>query len=284
MLNPEWLRYFLVVAETRNMREAAERLHLTHQALSHAIAKLEAHYGQVLLERGRRVRGLTPAGEVFLAETRELLARLAAMERRMAELKGDTPGGPVRLAGSGMVHNYLLPVVLVELVSQFPRIRPQLFSMGTQEIERWIGAGELDIGLLTTPPERPELDWAASLHCRSVIVGKPQPPRPWDELAYVVPRRFEGGGPSVDGWPDARYPRRVAAEVDQLEAALGLCEAGLGAAFVPDLAVAGRIARGALAVVADPPIEFTERFYVAWRRGVRLTPAVQETLRALGRI
>jgi DNA-binding transcriptional LysR family regulator len=40
-LNPEWLRYFVTLAETRNFHKAAERLHITPQALSKAIAGLE---------------------------------------------------------------------------------------------------------------------------------------------------------------------------------------------------------------------------------------------------
>lgn len=34
MVNPEWLRYFVVLAETRNFTAAAEQLHLTPQAMS----------------------------------------------------------------------------------------------------------------------------------------------------------------------------------------------------------------------------------------------------------
>jgi DNA-binding transcriptional LysR family regulator len=281
MINPEWLRYFVVVAETRNLRLAAERLHVTHQAISHALAKLEAHLGQTLLDRGQRIRGLTPAGEVFLGQVRGLMDGFEALERRMDELRSEVPRGPVRMAGGGMVHNYLLPAVLVDLARRFPEVRPSLFSMGAQDVERWLAAGELDIGLLPAPPTRGELAFAESLSCRSVIVGPPGPKRPWDELPWIVPRTFDNTGGSVDGWPEDRFPRRGVAEVDQLEAALGLCEAGLGAAFVPDLAVKNRLARGALAVVADTPFELTERFYVAWRRGARLTPAVREAVKAL---
>jgi DNA-binding transcriptional LysR family regulator len=282
MVNPEWLRYFRVVAETRNLRVAAERLHVTHQALSHAIAKLEAYFGQTLLERGQRVRGLTPAGEVFLEEIRGVVDGLESLERRMAEFKSEVPRGPVRLAGVGPIHNYMVPNVLVDLLARFPDIRPQLYAMGKSESERWISAGEVDIGLQPVPPDRAELAWAPALSASYVIVGRPQPMRSWDEFSYVVPRLFGGGGGRVmDGWPDESFPRRVVAEVDQLEAALNLCEAGLGASFVPDLAVKSRLERGALSIVAEAPFAFTEQFYVVWRKGVRLTPAVREMLGVL---
>ena len=66
MLNPEWLRYFVCVAETRNFHQAAEQLHVTPQALSHAIAGLETYFKSRLIDRDKRVKGLTPAGEALL--------------------------------------------------------------------------------------------------------------------------------------------------------------------------------------------------------------------------
>lgn len=283
MINPEWLRYFQVTAETRSLRLAAERLHITHQALSQAIARLEAHYGQTLLERGRRVRGLTPAGELLLEQSRGIIDGFETLERRMKEFRSEIPSGPVRIAGAGVIHNYLLPPILAKLLERFPEIRPQLFSMRPDEVERWVALGEVDVGLLATPPLRRDVAWSPGLASPYVIVGRPHPKVAWDQLSYVTPRLFDGtGGQAMDGWPEERFPRRVVAEVDQLEAALSLCEAGLGAAFVPHLAIAARLERGLLAVVADAPFPFTEQFYAIWRRDVRLTPAARETLRAMG--
>ena len=32
-MNPEWLRYYVALAETKNFHQAAERLHITQPAL-----------------------------------------------------------------------------------------------------------------------------------------------------------------------------------------------------------------------------------------------------------
>ncbi len=284
MVNPDWLRYFVTLAGTRNFHAAAERLHVTHQALSHAIGRLEAHFQVRLLDRGHRVRGLTPAGEAFLEEVRGIVSSLENLERRMAELRDGTPQGPVTMASVGFANHYLLPEALGRLHAEYPGIVPRIFSLPHGEIERWVDAGEIDLGVLLAPPTRGGLAFEEFGQTRYVIVGRPAEPRAWHAWSYVVPRPFmPHPEESLDGWPVDRFPRRVAAEADNLEVALKLCEAGVGVAFVPDRAVAERLATGALAVVAEAPFEYGERLYTVWRRDARLTPAVKVALGILAK-
>ena len=68
------VRYFVAVAEERNITRAAERLHISQPALSAAVRQLEQQLGVDLLDRSDRVLGVTPAGMVLLEEGRALLA------------------------------------------------------------------------------------------------------------------------------------------------------------------------------------------------------------------
>jgi LysR family hca operon transcriptional activator len=70
------LRYFIAVAETGSLTEAAERrLHTSQPSLSRQIRDLEAQVGVDLLSRSVRGVELTDAGKVFLDH-----ARLALMQ------------------------------------------------------------------------------------------------------------------------------------------------------------------------------------------------------------
>jgi DNA-binding transcriptional LysR family regulator len=69
------LRYLVAVAETGSVTRAAGRLSMTQPALSRAIRALERTAGVALFVRGRQSTGLTPAGEVLLAEAYEILER-----------------------------------------------------------------------------------------------------------------------------------------------------------------------------------------------------------------
>jgi len=67
---------FRAVAETQNLRAAAQSLHLTHSAVSQQIRGLEEQLGFALFERrGRRVV-LNAAGEALLSSVKVALAQL----------------------------------------------------------------------------------------------------------------------------------------------------------------------------------------------------------------
>lgn len=291
MTNIEWLRYFAVFAQTGSFAAAADHLHLTQQAMSNAMAGLEKHFGQKLIERGHRSSRLTAAGEALLAASRPVLDGLENVERRMQELKAGDPAGPVRMAGVSWITNYLLPDLMARVMARFPGIEPQVFGIGASEMEGMVLAGHLDLGLLVNQPQHPELTGVEAFRTPYVIAGAPQPMVPWSELRYIVPKPFIAGKqPDVEfavhqhlesKWPSEKYPRRVVAQVDHLETALHLCEAGIGAAYLPEIAVVDRIAQGRLAIVAEPPCAYAEPVVVVWRKGVRPTPAVREVILAL---
>jgi len=287
MVNLEWLRYFQVIAQTLSLHEAAYRLNVTPQALSKAVAGLEAHFKQPLLVRDKRIRALTPGGEALLARLPSLLENHANLESDMAGVVLGHPQGPVSIASVGLAHNHLLPSILADLTQRLPLVCPRLYSMLPTETERWVALGEIDLGLLFSPPASPDLEWCVGMSSPLVIVGTPQPQRAWHEFGFVVPRLFRREGiASLDGWPEGNHRRRVIAEVDLLEVAISLCEAGVGAAYVPLLAVRDRIKSGRLAVVATPPVEASATLYIAWRAGVTPTSAARaliQSIQVLGR-
>ncbi|TLY64495.1 MAG: LysR family transcriptional regulator, partial [Gammaproteobacteria bacterium] len=71
------LRYFIAVAETGSLTEAAERrLHTSQPSLSRQIRDLEYQVGVELLSRGARGVELTAAGRAFLDHARLALAQV----------------------------------------------------------------------------------------------------------------------------------------------------------------------------------------------------------------
>lgn len=281
-MNINWLHYFVTLAETRNFHRAAERLYITPQTLSTAIAQLENHLKVRLVERRRRVEGLTDAGEAFLEEARAVLRALENAERRVSEWSEAEIQGPVSLAGNTVWHHYLLPPILAKLIPTYPKLRPQLFYMLQDEAEDAVARGHVDIGLLVQPPHRKDLEWVAGVSTPYVIAGRPQPKANWQDLSFIVPRLFGPTPPERhDNWPVGTHPRRVVAEVERLEVAIRLCEAGIGVSFVPRLVIEDQLHRGTLAEVADSPVEAWNQLHVVWRKGVHPTPAMRVIMEAL---
>src|SRR5579859_1527009 len=89
------IRYFVTVAEERNVTRAAERLHISQPSLSAAIKQLERQLGVELLVRvGRRIE-ITPAGELLRERGRVLLEQA---ESTVAEVRERHQAGAGRLA------------------------------------------------------------------------------------------------------------------------------------------------------------------------------------------
>jgi DNA-binding transcriptional LysR family regulator len=68
------LRYLVAAAENGSFSGAARRLHVAQSAISEQLSDLEHEIGVQLFTRSSRKTSLTPAGELFLAKARQILA------------------------------------------------------------------------------------------------------------------------------------------------------------------------------------------------------------------
>lgn len=115
------LREFLVLAEERNFRRAAERLHMAQPPLTRQIRALEDELGAPLFVRTPKGVELTEAGLALLDEVPNLL-KLAdrAKERTQLTGKGLTGKLDVGVFGSGVLD------VIPRLLARFHQLRPHV--------------------------------------------------------------------------------------------------------------------------------------------------------------
>ena len=116
------LRYFVVVAEELNFTRAAEQLKIAQPPLSRQIQNLEQTLGFTLLERTNRRVALTPAGEVFLAECRQILNQIEQGVRAAQRIAhGET--GQLVIGFEGAAHNQLILEIIRQFRTQFPDVK-----------------------------------------------------------------------------------------------------------------------------------------------------------------
>ena len=82
------LRYFIAVAEERNIGRAAGRLQMTQPPLSRAVHQLEADLGVTLFDRTASGVELTGTGQVLLTEARSLIEQAERAELRVRSMAG----------------------------------------------------------------------------------------------------------------------------------------------------------------------------------------------------
>lgn len=129
---------FVTVAETGSFTSAAERLHLSQQALSSSVRQLETDLGVALFTRAGRRIALTPAGTALLAEARPLLAAARTVHAHVrtaasgqhAFVVGHSPA----LSGAE-VYGLIEPAIdaFPELSFTFRQLYPDVLSAGVQD-------------------------------------------------------------------------------------------------------------------------------------------------------
>ena len=142
------LRYFAVIAELENFSKASQVLHIAQPALSQRMLDLEAELGLSLFDRvGRGVR-LTRAGEYYLEEIRQILARIEAAGEQARQI-GRGEVGSLRLAVlEALAFAPPIPRLLQELRTHHPGLHLKLVGMPTLAQYEAIHAGGLDAGFV----------------------------------------------------------------------------------------------------------------------------------------
>ncbi len=163
------LRYFVAVAEDLHFRRAAQRLNVAQPALSRAIKWLESELGAALFLRTTRNVTLTEAGQVFLEETQQALARI---ERAQILARSAAAGeaGQLSVAYMDFAINGPLPAILSDFRAEHPGVRIDLAHMWTERQRAAITTGEIDIGFLIGPFEAPNISSLAILSEHFVAV------------------------------------------------------------------------------------------------------------------
>src|SRR6476661_2708973 len=185
------IRYFVAVAETGNITQAAERLHIAQPSLSAAIKQLEAQLGVELLARhGRRVT-ITPAGELLLRRGRELLEHADAVAEDVRRHGAATPGR-LRLGLSPTARYGIGPQLLAACADQAPAAMLYTSEDTTGGLLRDGAAGRLDLAVTfcapATPPSGVRL---IPLHDEPAVVHLPAD-HPLAARAELSPRDLEG--------------------------------------------------------------------------------------------
>ena len=147
------LRYFVAVAETGSLTEAAEnRLHTSQPSLSRQLRDLEFEVGAQLLVRGPRGVTLTPAGRAFLDHARLTLLQageaIAAARRAVRPAKASFSVGFL----TGQEVEWLRHVTHL-LRDELQAIDFRVVSDFSPAIGAAVQRGEIDLGFSRIEPQ-----------------------------------------------------------------------------------------------------------------------------------
>src|SRR3954465_5682391 len=251
MLDVKRLRVLREVAARGSFSGAADALSYTQGAVSQQIAALEREAGTVLVERNARGVRLTDAGRALVDHTDVILARLAGAEAELEALAG-LRGGRLRLAAFPSAGATIMPEAIARFRARHPAVELTLEPADPEPALVGLRAGDADLILDITgsfPPPGDDGIERVPLLDDPMYVALPQ----GHPLAHKRNLKLEeladeswilGTGGSC---PDvsiflrscqlAGFEPNVTFNSDDYFAIQGFVAAGIGASFIPDLAL-----------------------------------------------
>ncbi len=196
MLNLRQVQCFVLAVEHGTMTAAAQRLLVSQSAISLAISGLERDLGtQLLLRQRSRGLALTAAGQRFLPQARELLARAeelrADTQAQGGELTGSLTVGCFRTAAP-----FILPGLLETFAERHPQVALDFIEGPLPELERALHEGRCELALVYDLQVGPGIVCEALYEADAYVLLSP---------AHPLARRFG---------PQDAVPLRALAEHD----------------------------------------------------------------------
>ena len=118
---------FDAVARQGSFNKAAQQLHLTPSAISHAIAVMEAELGFTLFNRGKNGVTMTSYGASLYPSIRAVLNSDEALQQSIARLNG-LEKGKVKLGAFNSICSGLLPSILKGFMDHYPQIEVEVYQ------------------------------------------------------------------------------------------------------------------------------------------------------------
>lgn len=274
------LRYFIAIANEKNITKAAEILHITQPTLSRQIKELEDELGTVLMIRGKRSLTLTNDGLLLKKYAEDIVGIANRAEQEFLGSKNSVSGS-VAVGATEALGSRILARYMKQFSDRYPEVQFELYNAMADSIVERLDSGLSDIGLLLEPVDTTKYEfirfdrnerWGILVNFeheffkrKSVDVGEllsqplmpPDRPNVRNEILHWL------------GVEERQL--RVIINYNLLSNAVLMVEEGMGVAVCLN---------GALAVNHSPELRFiplvperTTRSVLVWRKNHLLSPA-----------
>lgn len=234
------LHWFVVLAETEHVTDAAAELGVSQPTLSRALARLEEHLGTPLFDRVNRRLHLNAHGRILLEHARRALTEIRSATERINALR-DPDTGTVRLAFLHSQASSFVPDLLRRFRAEAPRVQFGLVQGAAHEIVNGLASGQVDLAITSPRPE--SFRWRG-LYVERLCLAVPRDhrlaARTRTRLADAADEPFVSLAPGFglrqltdELCAEAGIEPRVVFEAMEIPTMEGLVAAGFGVAVVP---------------------------------------------------
>lgn len=154
----EELRWFLAVAETEHVTDAAALVGTSQPTLSRAIGRLEHRLGTRLFDRDHNRLRLNASGRIYRRHARRALEELESAQDQIATLL-PPPADPLCLAAAHSLGGWLVPRLLEDYRQRSPHARVRVRQDSAAAALDQLADGSAQLAVTSPQPSPPGYGW-----------------------------------------------------------------------------------------------------------------------------
>ena len=282
-MNLKQLRYFLVVAEEKQITAAAKRLYIAQPPLSYQLKQLEKELGAQLFKRTAHGIELTDAGQIFQSYASEIISLAQNAENQVHK----TISGELGTIAIGMASSStgLIPMnSFNELRKYYPEISFDIYEDNTYGILDKLEKKTIDLGIVRTPYNQTGLNTKTLTTEKMMAISVDPDFQQKKELRIkdladqplIIYRRFE----DIFNQTFAHHGLKpfYAVKCDDSRTAITWAKRKMGVALVPE-SIATTYAQENM--IAIKHANWITHLQLVWRKDHQVTPLMKKIIAAI---
>lgn len=279
-MNLKQLRYFLVVAEEKQITAAAKRLYIAQPPLSYQLKQLEKELGAQLFKRTAHGIELTDVGQIFQSYANEIISLAQNAEKQVHK----TISGELGTIAIGMASSStgLIPMnSFNELRKYYPEISFDIYEDNTYGILDKLEKKTIDLGIVRTPYNQTGLNTKTLTTEKMMAISVDPDFQQKKELRIkdladqplIIYRRFE----DIFNQTFAHHGLKpfYAVKCDDSRTAITWAKRKMGVALVPE-SIATTYAQENM--IAIKHANWITHLQLVWRKDHQVTPLMKKSL------
>ena len=269
------LEIFCKVVELNSFSKAADAVCLAQASVSERIATLEKMIGTKLLDRLGRKVAPTTGGVFFYRHAKKMLEMKRTVCLAMEDFLG-LEQGEIRIGGSTIPGEYILPKFIKRFRKKYPLISVTLFIADSDEIEEAVLRGDIELGIAGSKNSQKNLA-CKELWDDELVLAVPAQHRlaktrevPVSELyneSFIIREAGSGTLKIVERYLNASGSKsinsfKIAARLGSSTAIKEGIKSGLGISILSSTAIETELKAGILKAVKIEGISMPRKFYL----------------------
>lgn len=289
-MNYERLKTFITVCEQRSFSEAAKILFVTQPTITAHIKALEEELDTKLFERTTKKMNPTPSAEVLLQYGKQII-RLTDLAQKEIVAMNSSIQGNLQIGSSFTIGEYILPKFLKQFKDNYSMVDIVTKITNSTNIITHIKNRQIDIGLIETPMEDPQIVVEPILDDELVLIAPSNYPIPKNKAITIkelkklpLILREKGSGTrevierSLENIGVSEESLHIVMELGSTQAIKSAVEAGLGVAVVSKNVIKKEMQLKLINTYQIQDVSFKRSFYIVYRKDTVLKRTAESFL------